>query len=58
MAVGAPYRVNLLDWWISKLARGRPMGSIQGLIQRSSEYCEELETAALELGLSAHKTRE
>jgi hypothetical protein len=52
MAVGAPYRVNLLDWWISKLARGRPMGSIQGLIQRSVEYCEELETTTLELGLA------
>jgi hypothetical protein len=52
MAVGAPCRVNLLDWWISKLTRGRPMGSIQGLIQRSVEYCEELETARLELGLA------
>ena len=47
MAVGAPYRMNLLDWWISKLARGGPMGCIQGLIQRSAEYCEELETRIL-----------
>jgi hypothetical protein len=52
MALGAPDRVNRLDWWISKLARGRPMGSLQGLIQRSVEYCEELENTTIELGLA------
>jgi hypothetical protein len=50
MAAGAPYRVNLLDWWIGKLAHRKPMAFIQGLIRRSAEYCEELETRALELG--------
>jgi hypothetical protein len=50
MAAGAPYRVNLLDWWIGRLAHRKPMVFIQGLIRRSAEYCEEMETRALELG--------
>jgi hypothetical protein len=49
IAAGAPFRVNLLDWWISRLARGQRLPFIQGLIQRSVEYCEELESNALEL---------
>src|SRR5262249_14944597 len=49
IAAGAPHRVNLLDWWISKLARGRRLPFIQGLIQLSIEYCEELESNSLEL---------
>jgi hypothetical protein len=48
-ATSAPCRVNLLDWWISKLVRGQKRAYIQGLIQRSAEYCEELESNALEL---------
>ena len=50
MAAGAPYRVNRLDWWIGKLTHGEPLPFIKDLIQRSAEYCEELETRALELG--------
>ena len=50
MAGGAPYRVDLLNWWISKLARGKRLMSIEGLIQRSVEYCEELEASVAELG--------
>ena len=46
---GAPYRVNLLDWWISKLARGQRRPYLEGLIQLSIEYCEELESNAFEL---------
>jgi hypothetical protein len=42
--------VNRLDWWIGKLTHGEPRAYIQGLIQRSVEYCEELETRAIELG--------
>ena len=48
MAAGAPNRVNRLDWWIGKLAHGRPRAYIRDLIKRSAEYCEELETRALE----------
>lgn len=48
-AAGAPYRVNLMDWWIGKLARGKRLPYIEGLIQRSAEYCEELESNASEL---------
>jgi hypothetical protein len=55
MAAGAPYRVNRLDWWIVKLAHGKPHPSIQDLIQRSAEYCEELETRAIELGRASTK---
>jgi hypothetical protein len=54
-AAGAPYRVNRLDWWISKLAGGKPLPFIQGLIERSAEFCEELETNGLELGLAPRK---
>ena len=50
LAAGAPYRVNRLDWWISKLTHGNPLPFIQDLIQRSAGCCEELETRALELG--------
>src|SRR5690348_14941039 len=37
---GAPYRVNLVDWWISQLALGRALHFIQGLMERSIEFCE------------------
>jgi hypothetical protein len=49
IAAGAPYRTNLLDWWVSKLARGRRLPFIQGLIQRSVEQSEEMESNAAEL---------
>jgi hypothetical protein len=55
MAAGAPHRVNRLDWWIGKLTHGKPLAFIQGLIQRSAEYSEELETRALEFGRSSTK---
>jgi hypothetical protein len=55
MAAGAPYRVTRLDWWIGKLTDGKPLGILQDLIQRSAEYCEELETRALELGRASAK---
>jgi hypothetical protein len=50
MAAGAPYRMNRLDWWIGKLTHGKPLPSIPDLIQRSADYCVELETRALEFG--------
>jgi hypothetical protein len=50
LAAGAPPRVNRLDWWICKLARGKRRPYIKGLIQRSIEYCEDLEGKAFELG--------
>ena len=54
-AAGAPPRANLLDWWISKLAReNRPY--LQNLIQRSIEFCEELEAASLEVGWKLRKS--
>src|SRR5450759_3174195 len=49
IVAGAPSRVNLLDWWIRKLARGKMLHFIEGLIQRSAEYCEELKSNAVEL---------
>ena len=55
MAAGAPYRVTRLDWWIGKLTHGKPLGFIQDLIQRSAEYCEELETRGIELGRASTK---
>lgn len=55
IAGGGPYRVNRLDWWISKLACGEPLPSIQGLIERSVEFCEKLETNGIELGRAARK---
>jgi hypothetical protein len=48
-AAGAPSRVNLLDWWISKLARGKRHRYLQGLIQLSTDFCAELESNAMEL---------
>jgi hypothetical protein len=50
MSAGGPYRVNRLDWWIGQLTHGKPLAYIRDLIQRSIEYCEELEIRALELG--------
>jgi hypothetical protein len=47
--------VNRLDWWICKLARGKRRPYIKGLIQRSIEYCEELEGKASELGRLTHE---
>jgi hypothetical protein len=48
IAAGAPHRINLQDWWISRLARGEEHFRIEGLIQRSIELCEELESEAIE----------
>jgi hypothetical protein len=50
MAAGAPFRVNRVDWWIGNLAHGKPLAVIRDLNQLSFEYCEELETRALEVG--------
>jgi hypothetical protein len=55
MAAAAPCRVNRLNWWIGKLTHGKPLGFIQDLIQRSAEYCEELETRGIELGRAPTK---
>ena len=55
MAAGAPCRVNRRNWWIGKLTHGKPLGFIQDLIQRSAEYCEELETRGIELGRAPTK---
>ena len=49
IAAGAPSRANLLDWWISKLARGKRLHYIQGLIKLSTDFCAELESNAAEL---------
>jgi len=48
ITAGAPARSNLLDWWVRRLARGQRRPYIYSLIQRSREYCEELESNALE----------
>lgn len=45
---GAPHRAHLVNWWIRKLARGRGLPYIQGLIERSIEFCQELESNSLE----------
>jgi hypothetical protein len=50
MAAGAPHRVALLDWWICKLTRGMKQSSISKIIQKSVDYCNELEDDAVELG--------
>ena len=50
VAAGAPSRVHVLNWWIGRLARGKKLAYIQGLIERSIEYCDELESNAAELG--------
>jgi hypothetical protein len=57
IAAGAPYRINRVDWWIGKLTHGRALGLMQDLIRRSAEYCEELETRAIELGRTSAKPR-
>jgi hypothetical protein len=49
IAAGAPPRANVLDWWISKLAGGKKLHCIQGLIKRSADLCAELESNAVEL---------
>jgi hypothetical protein len=50
LACGAPYRVNRLDWWVSKLVKGASLLSIDLLIKRSAEYCEQLEARSREIG--------
>ena len=47
IAAGAPRRAHLVNWWIRKLALGPKLPYIQGLINRSIEYCQELESNAL-----------
>jgi hypothetical protein len=58
LAAGAPGRVNRIDWWISKLTRGKQVQRLDDLIQRSAEFCEELEANAFELGRTAAKSTE
>jgi hypothetical protein len=49
LAAGAPSRANLLDWWVSKLARGKRLHYLHGLIKLSANFCAELESNAAEL---------
>lgn len=46
---GAPRRAHVLNWWVSQLAKGQRLPYIQGLIRRSIDYCEDLESNAAEL---------
>jgi hypothetical protein len=48
-SAGAPARVNLLHWWIWRLAGSKQRLSIEGLIQRSIELCEVFESKSAEL---------
>jgi hypothetical protein len=49
IAAGAPPRANLLDWWISRLAKNENRLGMDCLIQRSIELCEEFEEDSAEL---------
>src|SRR4051812_33699613 len=57
MAGGAPPRVNLLDWWIELLARREKRFGMEGLIQRSIELCETLESNSAEIPLDTYEQR-
>jgi hypothetical protein len=48
MSAGAPARVGLLDWWICSLAGRKRRSRLEGLVQRSIELCEDLETKSVE----------
>ena len=52
IAAGAPPRIHLLNWWISRLTRGQKLPYIPELIRRSSEFCEELESDSFEVPLA------
>lgn len=49
IAAGAPRRAHVLNWWVGELAGSQNLPFMQGLIQRSIDYCVELETNAAEL---------
>jgi hypothetical protein len=53
IAAGAPARVNLLDWWICRLSRRKKRPRLDGLIQRSIERCEDLESKSAERRLAS-----
>jgi hypothetical protein len=50
LSAGCPARANVVDWWVSRLARGKRGPYLEDLIQRSVELCEELESNSAELG--------
>jgi hypothetical protein len=50
---GAPARVGLLDWWICRLAGRKKRFRLEGLIHRSIERCEDLESKSAELRLAS-----
>src|SRR5690349_14595386 len=52
-AAGAPARVNLVNWWIGRLAGKRRRSGLEGLVQRSIELCELLESKSAELRLTS-----